>query len=184
MTNNPAISYSPAWSPDGRYIAFCRGTDQKAGAIWMIFSAGWRGTQIVDLHATAVPDNRSLSWSPDSKWLIYADSATPDGSEVLFQIGLESGEKRQLTFPSSNSADLYPAFSPDGANDRLYAGYGPGNQQHLPASFSAGRTGRGSTSGANWTGFRDTYCARPAWTPDSKQIVFASNRPGDTIYGL
>ncbi len=179
LTNNPAIDYSPAWSPDGRYIAFCRGTDQKAGAIWLVSPLGGAERKVVDLHATAVPDNRSLSWSPDSKWLIYSDSATPDGSEVLFLIGLQSGEKRQLTSPSPNSADLYPAFSPDGRTIAFTRDTGRGISSINLLPFQPDGSGKAQPVALHWAGFQDTYCARPAWTPDSKQIVFASNRSGE-----
>ncbi len=72
LTNSPDIDYSPAWSPDGASIAFCRGTFQKGGAIWLISPLGGQERKLVDLRGAASPDDRSISWSPDGRWLAYA----------------------------------------------------------------------------------------------------------------
>ena len=179
LTTAPEVDYSPAWSPDGRYVAFCRGTDQKAGAIWLISPLGGTERKIVDIHDTAVPDNRAISWSPDSRWLVYSDSPSVDGLEVLFLVGAEGGEKRQLTFPGPNSADLFPAFSPDGRTIAFTRDTGRGISSIYLLPFQPDGSGAGQPVALRWASFQDTYCARPAWTPDSKQIVFASNRMGE-----
>jgi Tol biopolymer transport system component/DNA-binding winged helix-turn-helix (wHTH) protein len=178
LTTNPEIDYSPAWSPDGRFIAFCRGTDQRGGAIWLISPLGGAERKLVDIHASAVPDNRAISWSPDGRWLAYSDSGTADGPEELFLVGVESGEKRQLTFPSADGSDLFPSFSPDGHTLAYTRDTGRGvSTIHLLPFQADGTVGKPVV--LLWRGFEATYCARPAWTTDGKQIVFASNRTGE-----
>jgi Tol biopolymer transport system component len=57
-----------------------------------------------------------LTWSRDSKWLVTEDKASPHQPFALFLLSVESGEKRQLTFPPAHFlGDLSPNFSPDGA---------------------------------------------------------------------
>ena len=179
LTSDPYIDYSPAWSPDGRYIAFCRGSEQKAGAIWLISPLGGPERKIVAIHATAVPENRAISWSADSRWLVYSDSSNSDGPEELFAIGVQSGEKRQLTFPPPNAADLFPAFSPDGRTVAFTRDTGRGISSIYLVPLKADGSAGGQPVELKWAGFEGTYCARPVWTPDSKQIVFASNRMGE-----
>jgi len=178
LTTAPEIDYSPAWSPDGRYIAFCRGTDQKGGAIWLISPLGGAERKLVDMQTSAVPDNRSISWSPDGRWLAYSDSSTAEGSEALFLVGVESGEKRRLTLPDANASDLFPAFSPDGHTLAFTRDTGRGVSAIFLLPFQTDGA-VGNAVPLTWAGFEGTYCARPAWTPDSKQIVFASNRTGE-----
>jgi Tol biopolymer transport system component len=61
-------------------------------------------------------------------------------------LSVESGEKKQLTFPSSGPGDFFPAFSPDG---KTLAG---GNPSRL--TF-------------------DERSSEAAWTPDGREIIFS-----------
>ena len=73
LTNNPAIESWPTWSPDGRYIAFCRGaTDHDE--IWMIPALGGAERKLAEV-AQWGPNSicLGLAWSPEGKFLAVAD---------------------------------------------------------------------------------------------------------------
>jgi Tol biopolymer transport system component len=67
--NDPAVAIGvPLWSPDGRSIAFVssRGRTGFEFGIWVVNPDG------SNLH-NLVKEGLGVAWSPDSKWLYYAD---------------------------------------------------------------------------------------------------------------
>lgn len=85
LTKEASIDFNPVWSPDGRYIAFCRILKGESG-IYIIPASG--GTER-RLRETLWQDQDSyqalysaggLSWSPDGKLLAYSDRASRDES--------------------------------------------------------------------------------------------------------
>jgi eukaryotic-like serine/threonine-protein kinase len=118
LTTNPARDFGPAWSPDGRYIAFLRDdTNSFASqlarrfAVCMVPALG--GTERCLTKIAAQWSSFScchMTWSHDSKLLVASDGE-PYG---LHLISVDTGDKRRLTSPPANGADGSPAFSPDG----------------------------------------------------------------------
>ena len=71
---------SPAWSPDGDYIAvrkhFTRQRSLGAGEIWLYHVAGGKGIQLVDRN-TDQKDINEPAFSPDGRFLYYSQDTTP-----------------------------------------------------------------------------------------------------------
>jgi Tol biopolymer transport system component len=119
MTENPAAELYPVWSPDGRQIAFVRITNQRQA----IYTVPWPSGQerkLIGLEGEMWIDGvvlvPTLSWSPDGRWLAYAERLAVDEPARVVQASLETGQKRPLTSPPAETrGDLFPAFSPDGA---------------------------------------------------------------------
>src|SRR5262249_37629708 len=115
LTSNPAKDYSPAWSPDGRWIAFCRDLPGVKVAVQLISPLGGPERKLTETNS---PDPYGflgplLTWSPDSHWLVIADNYSKTPGLFLYSIG--TGEKRRLTSaPTKSDGDWGPAFSPDG----------------------------------------------------------------------
>ena len=79
----------PAWSPDGRKIAFSwRSRNGKEAGVYTVTRKGKRATEIVK-NASGM-----LAWSPDSKELLY--KKTIGGQKQLFKIDLASRSKTPL----------------------------------------------------------------------------------------
>jgi len=104
LTNDGKIlRYKGNPSPDGKWIAY----DDKNSDLWLLNKESKKKTKI-SLSREEIGD---ISWSPDSKWLVYSQSAF----NTFIQIHLyciETGEQIPLTSDRVNSVS--PVWSPDG----------------------------------------------------------------------
>ena len=109
LTIDMPWAWGPAWSPDGKQIAFQSGMNDNPDDIFVIASDG-RGTPRPLAQETA--DEREPAWSPDGRSIVYL-KRDPDGLAALWSLtvdGKQSPEPVVQTSFNSQSA----AFSPDG----------------------------------------------------------------------
>jgi Tol biopolymer transport system component/predicted Ser/Thr protein kinase len=172
LTDTSASDFSPAWSPDGRFIAFMRFLSPNMMRVVVIAQRGGRERVLAEFDWPGGPFRLAPAWTPDSKALV-ASLPAPGNHWALVLISLDTGEQRRLTDPPSNvwGGDVYPAFSPDGrtlmfsrylaaiSDSELYA-------LHLTAGYVAqGEPERlPPINPMNWN---------PTWTADGREIVFA-----------
>ena len=126
LTETDSHEYSPAWSPDGGQIAFLRQAGGNSDVVLIPSLGGFERTLSTLTGTVDSPENgrlEGLGWSPDGRWLAVSDRSpslnavgvAPGGAQAIFLLSVDSGEKRQLSSPSSNGrGDMQPAFSPDG----------------------------------------------------------------------
>jgi eukaryotic-like serine/threonine-protein kinase len=98
-------SGSPAWSSDGRFVAF----DTRSGKHTQIFVIAANGGPVRELTSDQF-DSMLPSWSRDDKW-IYFDSNRNGGRLEIFKCSPEGGEAVQVTHGGGWDAQE----SPDGA---------------------------------------------------------------------
>jgi eukaryotic-like serine/threonine-protein kinase len=117
LTKDPARDYSPAWSPDGRLIAFLRDLSPGKTAIMLIPQRGGSERIVAEVNGSLqpLPFGPYLSWTPESKWLVGATSTIGQHGGGLHLYSTETGEERPLTNPPVEEiGDTAPAVSPDG----------------------------------------------------------------------
>ena len=152
----------PAWSPDGRYIAFCRELFPEPAfgrhAIYIVPATGGEEHKIAE-------GGIGVSWSRDSKTLAMSSFATESGAILL--VSVETGERRQLTNPQPDFDNL-PVFSPDGKWIAFTRNFGVSSREIfvIPAEGGA----------AKQLTFDHEPTYGVAWTADGRDLVFASNR--------
>ncbi len=88
---------SPAFSPDGRMIAFAA----LQNAVGDIFTVDLASGTVTNLTKDAFADY-GPTFAPDGKSVVYM--ARISGNEKLFRLDLASGEKTQLTFGTHDDA--------------------------------------------------------------------------------
>lgn len=193
---------SPAWSPDGSWIAFA-----MAGDIWRMPAGGGTAEQL-----TRGPwYHFEPSWSPDGSRIVMTVE-TGDGLDIAV-LDVEGGEVTALV--EGGGVDVQPSWSPDGryvyfatagrgmdihrievaTGAREAVIDGPGSQYQPRVSrqgvlaYMAPASGM-SGSGGIWTRAPDggapvlvraeetAYRARPDWLPDGSGLVYVSDDAG------
>jgi Tol biopolymer transport system component/DNA-binding winged helix-turn-helix (wHTH) protein len=164
----------PVWSPDGRAVAYAR-NERDGYTIYTVPALG--GTPKV-LYAKQsyfrqhIREPPSFSWSPDGTELAVSTISPTLGRPAITLISLEAGTSRPITSPLQDYSDWNPAFSPDGKSVAFVRSSGTGDDEDVYTVPVAGGQGK-----------RLTFDSRQvesmlAWTPDSRDIVFASPRAG------
>src|SRR5215471_20018353 len=82
---------SPAWSPDGRYLAFTWDGDRDGA--YNIYIADVASTQILKL--TREGRNENPTWSPDSRHIAFQSNRS--GRWEIWAMHIDGSEPRQLT---------------------------------------------------------------------------------------
>ncbi len=162
---------SPAWSPDGRYLAYLRYT---ASALSVIVKPerGEGEREVARLFRTRYGLNcRHLDWSPNGKLLVVDDKESPDQPFGLYLIDLETGARKRLTQPTEDIiGDVDPRFSPDGATVSFVRMTYRFNHE-LYTVPTAGGTPRQRTNDRKRISGQD-------WSADGRSLYFGSDRDG------
>ena len=114
LTSGPGSDRCPAWSPDGKLIAFLRSiVSSENYSVFLVSPLGGSERRLVDFPVSTRP-----SWSPDGRWLSISRARaggedTPEAGGI-YLLPAGGGVPRPVTFPKPPIYHQYPAFSPDG----------------------------------------------------------------------
>ncbi|WP_419999717.1 serine hydrolase [Streptomyces boninensis] len=149
LTRGPADT-SPAWSPDGRWVAFVRGGGDGPAQLWLLPADGGEPEQ-----ATSLPLGAGAPvWSPDGAAIAF--TAPVDGRE-----GPPAPGRPQPPLVTERLD-----HKADGAG-RLGAA-----RSHLHVLELDGREVRQLTRG-------DWHAGAPAWSTDGRSLAFTAARDAD-----
>ena len=171
----------PAWSPDGRWIAFQRSFTKASGSqLYLVKSDGSGLHALMPSLGAAVADEHPY-WSPDGNSIVF--SSNRSGHFELYVVKAAGTGLVQLTFTAASVDNLEPAWSPDGSTIAFVRSVQSttvaGTSSIYGLSLSTGRTYQMTAPGL---GRSD---CQPAWAPDSLRLAFESNRAGtEDVYLL
>jgi Tol biopolymer transport system component len=166
LTSDPLFDACPAWSADGKRIAWCHGV-QRGGVIevWTMKANGTDKHQLTDLGGRSLfPD-----YSPDGQRVLFSSLRAGASNFDLYVIDVDGTGLMQLT--TDQGFDGNPAWSPDGRQ----------------IVFTSDRSGMGQVHVMDADGtdpvqltfggeFKDQV---PDWSPDGSKIAYAAGDPGD-----
>ncbi len=101
-------AFTPAWSPDGKRLAYSLEQPRGQWAVHVVNADGSHDVQLTDSKHTA----GSPAWSPDGKSIAY-DEFVERGPQQVFVMEADGSHARQLT-SNPNWTCLHPSWSPDG----------------------------------------------------------------------
>ena len=158
------VQFDPAWSPDGRELAFATGRAGApvAGRGISVISPATRRFRMVTAPRFGRWDD-SPDWSPDGKTIAFTRH-TRYGSAV-YLVGQDGRGLKRLTPGTS------PSWSPDGRF--LVVGTNKG-------IYTVGVDGRGRTLLARLPA--DDHGGYPRWSPDGRKILYTTSRNPPAIW--
>ena len=150
LTSGPDDDTDPAWSPDGRRLAFVR-----SGVVPTVYVVREDGTGLRRVTVGASP-----AWSPVGGRIVFS-RRVGRGSD-LYIVGVDGRGLRRLTRTVAPESE--PEWSADG---RLIAFVrtGRAGSAHVYVMRPNGAGVRRATTGA-------VEDSNPAWSPDSRQLAF------------
>ncbi len=161
LLNSHEPILSPAWSPDGKRLAYASLEDRGHQVVYVqTVATGQR--QRVSAHPGL---NGAPAWSPDGRRL--ALSLSKDGNPEIYVLDLASKRLRRLT--RHWAIDTEPAWTPDGKAIVFTSDRG-GSPQIYRVSLAGGRAERLTFEGG--------YNARAEVSPDGRQIAMIHRTQG------
>ena len=157
---SPDPIISPAWSPDGRELAYVSFEDRKP-VVWVQDLQTGARRRVANFKGS----NSAPAWSPDGSQL--AVTLSREGGSQLFLINRDGSDPRRIT--QSSAIDTEPAFAPDGKTLYFVSDRG-GSPQIYRQPIGGGNAERVT--------FQGSYNVSPAISPDGRTMTFVQRNGG------
>ncbi len=170
LTSAAGNDFSPAWSPDGRFLAVAHSNGSDHVDVFVVPALGGAAQRVAGIRPEiADQDSRVLTWSPDGKSLLVSDRLAGADSPAIVLLPVNGGAERRLTYPRpGDSGDSDPEVSPDGRTLAFIRWIRNSVSEIYVQPLAGGQPRQLTNDGKRVAGI--------AWTGDGRGIVFSSTR--------
>lgn len=100
---------APAWSPDGKKIAFWSGYETEYGEVWVMNADGTNRTQLTHERQENI-NSDNPNWSPDGKYIIFESNRQPNPNMFTAQTWIMNadGSNPRVFLTTVYGAGRYP----------------------------------------------------------------------------
>jgi TolB protein len=167
LSGNPqGHCYAPAWSPDGRRMAFCQGDRRGNSDIMILDVESGKVRRLTDGNCI----NTEPAWNPTGNQLAFTSDR--EGGPQIYLMEDDGSNVRRLTREGTYNASA--AWSPTGAMI-AYVSRFEGKFDLFVYKLGEGKSYQITTGVAS--------SESPSWSPDERRIVFTSgSRGGMQLY--
>jgi Tol biopolymer transport system component len=164
LTSSTATNVRPAWSPDGKSIAFQSNRDGP----YHIYVMNTDGSNLRQL-TSGDNDDRHPNWSPDGKTI-----AVDTGSEIRREIALiDISSKNRTQITKLGMTAQFPSFSPDGKTIAFFL-YNLGTMDLWTVGKDGGNAAAVTKELATEANNQCTFaCHAARWSPDGSRVAFS-----------
>jgi TolB protein len=164
LTTAPDEDGLPAWSPDGKKIAF--GSWRTGNEdVWVMNADGTGQTNLTNHPA----DDFHHSWSPDGSKIAFSSDRQSQYGYDIWVMNADGSNPVNIT-KNAASFDARPAWSPDGTRI-AFTSNRDGNMEIYVMNADGSNQARITNHPSI-----DSYAA---WSPDGQYLLFRSDRTGN-----
>jgi len=189
----PSYAFGPAFSPDGKHIAYSDYPSGGPGAnplvgieVYVMNADGTDKRRLTETTVNGITNTHTVirwsnrpAYSPDGKKIVF--SSTQSGHSEIWSMNVDGTHKEELTFDARNNGTMgpdanFPSYSPDGTKIAFLCGWETlyGNICLMNADGSDRR--QLTHDGDDGLKMDEVSNDEPAWSPDGKSIMFDSTR--------
>jgi Tol biopolymer transport system component len=154
----------PAWSADGRFVAFVRDSANTSAIVVRAADGGGSDRRIVTLDRMV----QEVAWSPDGRWLVVRTDNTTAGAGDLVALRAD-GDSTVRPLVESPFTELHPAVSPDGRWLAYTSNESGTNEVYVRPFPDAGDVRWQVSNGGG---------SSPVWSPTGRELFFIDSDGG------